>query len=155
MSEIRIPTPPSASSPAARSVMRGNQARDTKPEIAIRSALHQQGLRFRKHAVPLEGLRCRADIVFPRERIAIFVDGCFWHGCPSHGLRPQTNQAYWDAKIARNVQRDSRNNNVLSEAGWKVVRVWEHEPVETAVVRIETLVRRLRRSRDQVEVRPA
>jgi DNA mismatch endonuclease (patch repair protein) len=113
--------------------------------MAIRSALHQQGLRFRKHAIPLKGLRCRADIVFPRERVAVFVDGCFWHGCPEHGRRPKTNPAYWDAKIARNAQRDSRNNALLQEAGWEVVRVWEHEPVETAAARIEALVRRLRK----------
>jgi DNA mismatch endonuclease (patch repair protein) len=86
-------------------------------------------------------------VVFPRERIAIFIDGCFWHGCPDHGARPQTNQSYWDAKIARNAERDSRNNDLLREAGWTVVRVWEHEPIDAAVQRIETLVRSLRRSR--------
>lgn len=144
MSKIQIPRPPSASSPAARSVMRGNRGTDTKPELSIRSALHRRGLRFRKHVAPVKGLRCRADLVFPSERVAVFVDGCFWHGCPTHGLRPQTNQAYWDAKIGRNVQRDSRNNDILREAGWTVVRIWEHEPVETATKRIETLVRQLR-----------
>jgi len=145
MPEIRIPTPPPASSAAVRSVMQGNRGRDTKPEVALRSALHRRGLRFRKHAAPLRGLRCRADVVFPRERVAVFVDGCFWHRCPEHGLRPRTNQAYWDAKIARNVERDARNNAALAAAGWTVVRVWEHEPLEVAAERVEAAVLAARR----------
>ena len=107
---------------------------------AVRSALHRQGLRFRKHTRPLASLRCHADIVFPRERIAVFVDGCFWHGCVDHGRQPGTNSDYWRAKIGRNVRRDRRNDEALAEAGWLVVRAWEHEPVESVVARVSEIV---------------
>jgi DNA mismatch endonuclease (patch repair protein) len=83
-------------------------------------------------------------VVFPRERVAVFIDGCFWHQCPDHGLRPRTNSAYWDAKIARNVERDARNNAALTDAGWIVVRIWEHEAVAAAASAIEKIVRERR-----------
>jgi DNA mismatch endonuclease (patch repair protein) len=127
--------------------MQGNRGRDTRPEVALRSALHRRGLRFRKHAAPLPGLLCRSDVLFPRERVVVFVDGCFWHQCPDHGKRPKSNQEYWDAKIARNVERDSRNNEALREAGWMVIRVWEHEAVEETSAAIEGIVRERRSSR--------
>jgi DNA mismatch endonuclease (patch repair protein) len=95
---------------------------------------------------PVPGLRCSADIVFPREQVAVFVDGCFWHRCPTHGLRPRSNRSYWDAKIGRNVERDERNNAALADAGWVVVRIWEHEAVDQAAVSIEKVVRDRRAS---------
>lgn len=127
-----LPAPP-ATSTGARAVMQGNRSRDTKPELALRSALHGVGLRFRKHQQPLPGRRLEVDIVFPKERVAVWMDGCIWHGCPDHGMRPSRNTEYWASKIARNVARDRRNDALLEEAGWLVVRVWEHEePVEAA-----------------------
>jgi DNA mismatch endonuclease (patch repair protein) len=97
--------------------MRANKGRDTLPERRLRSHLHRLGLRFRKHARPLPALRCTADVLFPRQRVAVFVDGCFWHGCPEHGRVPRSNRAYWEPKLARNVERDRRNDRALSEAG--------------------------------------
>jgi DNA mismatch endonuclease, patch repair protein len=97
-------------------------------------------MRFRKHARPELILRCRADIVFPRARVAVFVDGCFWHRCPEHGVRPRTNSSYWDAKISSNVQRDTRNTQQLTASGWIVIRVWEHEPVQVAADRVQEAV---------------
>jgi DNA mismatch endonuclease, patch repair protein len=93
----------------------------------LRSALFRQGLRFRKHGQPIPGLRCHADVVFPTERVAVFVDGCFWHNCPAHGRRPRANAEYWQKNIERNRQRDRRNNERLEAAGWLVIRAWEHE----------------------------
>jgi DNA mismatch endonuclease (patch repair protein) len=113
--------------------MQGNRKRDTRPELALRSELHRRGLRYRVDVRPAAGLRCRADIVFGRKRVAVFVDGCFWHDCPEHGTSPRTNAPYWSAKIARNVERDRFNETELSAAGWTVIRVWEHEsPVDAA-----------------------
>src|SRR5207248_1532405 len=117
---------PGPSSPAARNVMQGNRGRDTRPEVAVRSAVHRLGLRYRTHHPPLVGLRCRADLVFPREKVAVFLDGCFWHGCPEHGKRPVTNSEYWTAKLESNAVRDSRNNAELRNAGWEPLRIWEH-----------------------------
>jgi DNA mismatch endonuclease, patch repair protein len=130
--------PPTASSPHARSVMLGNRSQDTKPELLVRSALHRRGLRFRKHQKPVPGVRCTADIVFPRERCAVFIDGCFWHGCPIHGEQPIANADYWRMKIERNRARDRRNSQALTEAGWLVIRAWEHEDPEAVASRIET-----------------
>jgi DNA mismatch endonuclease (patch repair protein) len=121
--------------------MQGNTARDTRPEVAVRSAVHALGLRFRKHASPLPGLRCRADLVFTRQRVVVFVDGCFWHGCPEHGVSPTTNSSYWHAKLGGNVDRDRRNDAALADAGWTVVRVWEHEEPQAAALRIASAVR--------------
>ena len=116
--------PPPASSPAVRSVMRANRARDTRPEVAIRSAMHRCGLRFLKHRRPLPELRCVADAVFPTERVAVFVDGCYWHRCGEHGTQPRTNSAYWAAKLDGNVTRDRRNDAALGAAGWLTLRIW-------------------------------
>jgi DNA mismatch endonuclease, patch repair protein len=120
--------------------MRANRATDTSPEIRVRSAVHAKGLRFRKHHAPLEGLRCRADLVFPRERVAVFVDGCFWHGCAAHGRLPKTNRDYWRPKIGRNVARDRRNDRALAQAGWVVIRAWEHESPGAVAERVADVV---------------
>ncbi|HKG38389.1 MAG TPA: very short patch repair endonuclease [Conexibacter sp.] len=137
-----LPSPPPASSPAARAVMQANRATDTRPEVALRSALHRRGLRFRKNARPAAAVRCRADVVFPTARVVVFVDGCFWHRCPQHGTSPSTNSAYWQAKLDRNVARDRRNEEGLAACGWTVIRVWEHEGPERAAARVEQVVRR-------------
>lgn len=120
--------------------------RDTPCELAIRSAVHRLGLRFRVDW-QLPGTRRRADMVFSRARLAVFVDGCFWHGCPTHGTWPKANAAWWRAKIEANRRRDAATNRLLRKAGWVVERIWEHEAPEAATARIERVVRiRLRRS---------
>lgn len=115
---------------------------DTAPELALRSALHRQGLRFRKDfRMLLDGIAVRPDIVFTRRRVAVFVDGCFWHCCPEHGRQPSTNGSYWAPKLAANVARDERNTRMLEQAGWFVLRIWEHEMDALALDRVLTAVR--------------
>lgn len=111
--------------------MHRQRQRDTAAERALRSELHRRGLRFRVD-YPLPGLRRRADIAFPRQRIAVMVDGCFWHGCPQHGTWPKENAGWWRGKIEANVIRDRDTDRRLAEAGWAVIRVWEHEDPKTA-----------------------
>jgi DNA mismatch endonuclease, patch repair protein len=123
--------------------MQGNRGRDTKPETALRSSLHARGLRFRKNTRPDRAVKCRADIVFARARLAVFVDGCFWHRCPQHGVSPRTNDQYWSAKLDRNVARDRANDQALGKAGWHVLRVWEHEDAAKAADQIEAKYRSL------------
>lgn len=107
--------------------------RDTAPEMAIRSELHRRGYRFRVDRAPLPNLRSRADIVFRPARVAVYVDGCFWHSCPEHATRPKANGKWWEHKLTRNQERDRETNRILREHGWEVVRIWEHEdPVEAA-----------------------
>ncbi len=107
--------------------------RDTAPEMALRRRLHAAGYRYRVDFAPLPGLRRKADIVFTRKRVAVFVDGCFWHCCPIHGTTPATNTDWWETKLNRNVERDAETDQLLTEAGWTVVRVWEHEPPDKAL----------------------
>lgn len=121
--------------------MRANRSRDTKPERRIRSLLHRRGLRFRVDVSPLPGVRRRADIVFSRARVAVFVDGCFWHGCPEHATWPKANAKFWREKIEANRARDLDTNRKFEEAGWTVIRVWEHEEPRDAAARIEAAVR--------------
>ena len=121
--------------------MQGNRRRDTIPELRVRRALHAMGLRYRVDAAPLAGLRRRADIVFRGPKVAVFIDGCFWHGCPRHGMTPRTNTEFWRAKIEGNRERDKETTLALSAAGWSVLRFWEHEDVHDVVGRIESLVR--------------
>jgi len=120
--------------------MSKQRSRDTAAELAVRRELHRRGLRYRVHVRPLAVLRREADIVFSAVKLAVMVDGCFWHSCPEHGSRPKSNQAWWEAKIGRNVERDGETDRALAEAGWAVIRVWEHEPVDSAATRIEALV---------------
>jgi len=124
--------------------MRGNRSAETSPEVALRSELHRRGRRFRKHHQPIPGLRCRADLVFAGARVAVFVDGCFWHRCPEHGTEPRTNSDYWEAKLERNVARDRRNDVALKAAGWSVVRVWEHDSPQRAADIVEAALSRTR-----------
>ena len=119
--------------------MASNRRRDTFPELRLRSALHARGWRFRVDLrLDTSGAKPRPDIVFTRRKVAVFVDGCFWHGCPEHGSVPKSNRGYWVPKLARNEQRDRRNDEALGAAGWSVVRVWEHEPLSVALVTIES-----------------
>ena len=125
-----------ASSNAVRRSMRGNKRRDTKPELTIRSALHSLGYRFRVDFRASSAVRTRADIVFTKRKVAVFVDGCFWHACPEHGSRPKTNSDYWLPKLDRNVARDRATEAKLAEEGWTVLRFWEHEELESVVSRL-------------------
>ena len=110
--------------------MQGNRSRDTKPEMAVRSAVHRRGIRFRVSARPQPALARTADLVLRKTRIAVFVDGCYWHGCPDHHTQPATNSQYWADKIARNIERDSETTACLQQTGWTVLRFWEHEDPE-------------------------
>jgi DNA (cytosine-5)-methyltransferase 1 len=123
----RLPRAPDASSSETRRRMQRVRRRDTPAERELRSALHRRGLRFRVDAAPLPSLRRRADVVFKSSKVAVFVDGCFWHGCPLHCTWPQTNAHWWKIKIARNRRRDADTDQQLANAGWLVVRAWEHE----------------------------
>lgn len=107
--------------------MQRARRRDTKPELALRSELHRRGLRFFVDRAPIPGWRRRADLLFPTQRVAVYVDGCYWHGCPEHGTWPKSNAAWWREKIEQNRRRDADTDQSLHEAGWKSVRVWEHE----------------------------
>jgi len=124
------------SSRAASNRMRANRSRDTKPELLLRSELHRRGLRFRVDHKPEASLRSRADIVFTKARVAVFVDGCFWHGCPEHGTNPRSNASFWREKIETNKRRDVRVTEDLRRLGWKVIRVWEHEATCAAADRV-------------------
>lgn len=107
--------------------------RDTKPEVALRRALHRRGLRYFVDRAPLKGMRRRADLVFPRRKVAVYVDGCFWHSCPIHATKPRNNAQWWADKLAANVTRDRDTDEKLLAEGWRVVRIWEHEdPAEAA-----------------------
>ncbi|MEU8414887.1 very short patch repair endonuclease [Amycolatopsis japonica] len=133
--------PTSASSPAVRKSMQSNKGRDTKPEMAVRRAVHAMGLRYRVSVRPLPEFRRTADLVFRSARVAVFVDGCFWHGCPVHHTVAATNAGYWADKVVRNRERDGETDRVLAEAGWTAVRVWEHEDPVEAATRIADVVR--------------
>ncbi len=127
--------------------MQANRSRDTKPELEIRRRLHELGLRYRVAIPPEPGLRRRADIVFTRARVAVFIDGCFWHGCPEHGRSTFNHNAeYWPAKIAANVSRDADTNARLYAAGWHVLRYWEHEDAGDVVEEIRRTVLAVRSS---------
>ena len=132
---------PRPTSAAASAVMRGNRKRDTKPELAIRRAVHRTGGRYEVAARPLRGRPWTADLVFRRPRVAVFVDGCYWHGCPQHFKLPSANLGYWGTKIERNRERDSLVDAELSAAGWTVIRIWEHEEPEAAAAQIVRAVR--------------
>lgn len=143
-----------ASSAGVRSRMQLQRTRDTAPEMAVRRRLHAMGLRYRVDHPPLSGLRRRADIVFGPTRVPVYLDGCFWHGCPEHGTRANSvNSWYWPDKIAKNKGRNEDTDRRLQAAGWAVVRSWEHcDPQEVA----ETVARLVRARRLAVaDVTPA
>lgn len=129
-----------ASSDGSRKSMLSNRRRDTLPELAVRTRIHAAGLRYRVDFAPLGGRR-RADIVFTRKRIAVFVDGCYWHGCPQHATLPKRNSDYWLPKLQRNIERDGDTDRLLREAGWIVLRFWEHEGPDEVARQIVAVVR--------------
>ena len=119
---------PLASSEAVRTFMARQRTRNTGPELALRRALHRRGVRYRLHPAYLPG---RPDLVLVRIRLAVFVDGCFWHACPAHCVLPRANADWWAKKLAATTARDRRNDDMLSSEGWDVLHVWEHEDPET------------------------
>ena len=131
-----------AKDPGRRRNMQANRSRDTKPELRLRRILHARGLRYRANNRPLPGFRLTADIVFSRAKVAVFVDGCFWHGCPEHYRKPAINQDYWEPKLLKNVARDGIADATLLSEGWIVIRAWEHEDAEKVADRVEAAVRR-------------
>lgn len=117
--------------------MRAIRRTDTKPEVLLRSALHRSGYRFRKDlSIYTSSRRVRPDIVFTARKVAVFVDGCFWHCCPQHGRKPSVNPQYWSPKLQRNVERDRLADSALGQDGWSVVRIWEHETLDDAVKKV-------------------
>lgn len=137
--KLRKPCPTSV---AATNRMRSNRRVDTKPEARLRSALHRRGFRFRKD-YPIRFAERRivhADIAFTRKKVAVFVDGCFWHSCPEHGTMPRSNQDYWIPKIRQNVERDRQVMDGLRNSGWCVIRIWEHIELEDAIARVLRLL---------------
>jgi DNA mismatch endonuclease (patch repair protein) len=130
-----------ASSPATRRSMQANRGRDTRPELALRRAVHAMGLRYRVSMRPIPSVRRTADLVFTRARLAVFVDGCFWHGCPEHHTVAKTNASYWAEKVEKNRARDRETDDLLAAAGWIVVRVWEHEDSSVCAARIREVYR--------------
>jgi DNA mismatch endonuclease, patch repair protein len=123
--------------------MRAMPTRHSRPEVLLRQLLHRLGLRYRLHG---EGLPGRPDVVFRRAKVAVFVDGCFWHYCPLHGMLPRNNREWWRAKLLANRTRDRRNDRALSAQGWLPLHVWEHENMDAVARRVLKHVRRRRAS---------
>src|SRR5262249_52856984 len=138
-SPARYPQPSSAGRSAN---MRANRRADTKPELALRRALHELGFRDRQdYRLDLAGgVRGRAENVVTARKVAVFVDGCFWHCCPEHGSQPAANTWYWEPKLRRNVDRDRAADTALDQAGWTVIRFWEHESIDTAVATVVDVI---------------
>lgn len=131
---------PVPKNPATASRMSRQAREGTGPEVELRRQLHRRGLRYRLNAKAEPTLRTKPDIVFRKARVAVFVDGCFWHSCPEHSTAPQHNGAWWHDKLARNVERDRRQDKALKAAGWEVIRVWEHEDSALAAERVARVV---------------
>ena len=128
---------PFPASAAVTANMKANRRTDTKPERALRTALHALGYRYRKDfRLDLPLRRVRPDVAFTRRKVAVFIDGCFWHACPEHASQPKSNEWYWSPKLAKNVERDRAADEALAQAGWTVVRLWEHVSVEDAVAAV-------------------
>jgi DNA mismatch endonuclease (patch repair protein) len=140
-SRSRRGTPP-PSSLNASATGRANQRRDTGPELRVRSALHSRGLRFRVDLpIRVDGRLVRPDVVFTRYRVAVFIDGCFWHGCAQHSVSPKANAEFWAAKIAGNKSRDTQQTHALETFGWSVLRYWEHMSTDDIVDDVAELLR--------------
>lgn len=121
--------------------MSRQSSRDTAPEVAVRRILHAAGLRYRVN-VPVPGMSRRTiDIVFPKAKVAVFLDGCFWHGCPQHATSPKSNAEWWRAKLDKNMARDVETTEYLEQEGWTVLRFWEHEPAEDVALRIRAVAK--------------
>jgi len=124
--------------------MQSNKGKDTKPEVALRSAVHALGLRYRVSTRPLKDLRRTADLVFTKARVAVFLDGCFWHGCPQHHTISATNAKFWADKVEGNKARDRDTDEHLRHAGWVSIRIWEHEDPLDAALRVRDIVEQRR-----------
>ncbi|MFS0868062.1 very short patch repair endonuclease [Microbacterium sp. 179-B 1A2 NHS] len=131
-----------------RKPMKGNRSRDTEPELAVRRRLHAAGLRYRVDYRPVPTINRRADIVFTRQRVAVFIDGCFWHGCPIHFVASRTNAEYWEPKIARNIERDAQTDELLREHGWTTARFWSHEQPDSVAAAVQAVVAPAERTED-------
>jgi DNA mismatch endonuclease (patch repair protein) len=131
---------PLETAPGVRARMSKQKTRDTRIEVELRRALFAAGLRYRVHRRPLKSVRREADIVFTSAKVAVFVDGCFWHGCPEHATWPKNNAEFWRTKIETNRRRDLDTDAKLADAGWLAVRVWEHESAATAAARVQEVV---------------
>lgn len=139
---------PHPSDAAVSKRMRANRRRDSRAELAVRSALHHAGLRFFvDRPIRLTGRIVRPDIVFPRATVAVFIDGCFWHACPEHGTEPRRNEHYWSPKLRRNVECDRAVDEALMRSGWHVARFWEHQPVSEVAGNIAGIVASRRAAR--------
>lgn len=138
-----------ASTPGAAQSMKSNRRRDTGPELAVRQLLHARGYRYRVDFAPWSNKRRRADIVFTRRRLAVFIDGCFWHGCPEHGMVPVSHAEYWEPKLARNVERDAETTAMARAEGWRVLRIWEHVSAADAVQLIVRTLEALEEERER------
>lgn len=135
---------PKASSVAASAVMRGNRSANTRPEMRVRREVHHRGLRYRvSRRLEAGAIAVRPDLVFAGPRVAIFVDGCFWHRCPTHGTSPRSNAEYWLRKLDRNEERDRQVTTALEATGWHVLRFWEHEDPVSVADAVEAAVRGL------------
>lgn len=140
---------PGASSPSVRARMSTARRRDTKPELDVRRILHARGLRYRVN-YPAPGLPRRTiDIAFTRSKVAVFLDGCFWHGCPEHATLPRANSGWWLVKLRQNVDRDANTNHVLELAGWRVLRYWEHEAAPVIAAEIRAVIHEHQRTGEQ------
>jgi len=127
---------PTAESAIVSAQMRAQRVADTDAELAVRRALHSAGFRYRKHYSVPRRPRRSIDIAFPGKRIAIFIDGCFWHGCEIHRTVPKSNRAWWQAKLDENRRRDRDTTEVLVEQGWTVLRFWEHDAPSDVVAAV-------------------
>jgi DNA mismatch endonuclease (patch repair protein) len=136
---------PKASSFAAKRRMEAAKPKDTLPEIKLRTALEEIGIHFEVDVKPIENLQRRADILVREDKIAVFVDGCFWHGCPIHGTQAKANAEFWADKIKRNKERDADTNRRLEADGWTVIRIWEHDDYIEAAKKIAQMIERIRR----------
>lgn len=137
MSTFRVPPHPGPSSERLSARMSATKRRDTAPEMLLRRELHARGRRFRVVMKVPGNSRRTIDIAFPRHRLAVFVDGCFWHGCAEHGTQPTSNAEWWATKLKANKDRDADTDRLLAEAGWRVLRIWEHEPPAAAADKVE------------------
>ena len=131
---------PPASDECTRRRMTSTRRQDTSAEIAVSAALDKLGLTYETNLRPLDSLRAKADMVFTAARVAVFVDGCFWHGCPYHRTIPRANGDWWRQKIERTRLRDSETTRRLSDAGWLAIRVWEHDDPVRAAAKIRRTV---------------
>ena len=132
--------------------MQAIPSRDTAPEKALRTIMHRMGLRFRKDIEPIEGVRCKADVVFRKAKVCVFIDGCFWHGCPKHFRPPKTNTGWWVEKVQDNHERDTKKTMLIKKHGWVVLRYWEHDIQHDNAIKIAMKLSRAIKKRVNAQV---